>query len=224
MIITTANIVTAFDSVTIGTKVTDTDGFYRVLTEAIKSYDFDAQRIPGQGFIVMPEAMPFVSAGDGERTEDPADYEPHLHRGNVELFLKRRCAGKVTFCACVVYTHKAYVADPDVAGDEEELARVKDADYVLVAVLANSGPKGPITPGRMVYNMAGHNNDDTLGESREIDAVEEMMKFDKTVEIENPSTQSMVASVVADARKAHAWAETAKDANEYWSKYCVVAG
>ena len=88
---------------------------------------------------MVPEALPFVSAGDGLRTEDPTDYVPALHRGEVSLFLKRERAGEPKFCGLVVYTRDAYLKDPDM--DDKETARILAAPctHVLVAVIVSSG-------------------------------------------------------------------------------------
>lgn len=152
-----ASIVTAFDTYVVGSKVTSKGEFLRVAVQAIEAHDFTTDRVPGQGFLVVPDAIPFVSAGDGFRTEDPSDYVPVLHRGEVQLCLRRVKAGPVRSVALIVYTREAYLADPEV--DTEERERVALATHVLVAVLASSGPNGPLTPGRLVANLAGGNNE-----------------------------------------------------------------
>ena len=163
-----SDILTAFDNCTIGSKVTDSNGFLKTTIEAIQAYDFEAQRIPGQGFLVVPEALPFVSAGDGLRTEDPTDYVPALHRGEVSLFLKRERAGEPKFCGLVVYTRDAYLKDPDM--DDKETARILAAPctHVLVAVIVSSGPEAPLTPGRLVANLAGGNREALVWTADEI--------------------------------------------------------
>ena len=57
-----ANIVTAFDLKTVGTKVTNPEAFLDMAVRAIEAFDFEAQRKPGQGFLVSPAMVPFVSA------------------------------------------------------------------------------------------------------------------------------------------------------------------
>lgn len=165
-----ANIVTCFDASSIGTKVLDRERFEVVAKAAISTHDFDADDVPGQGFIQCPDAVPFVSAGVGKRTENPSDYVLRLYRGVVEVFLRREHAASVEGCALVVYTKEAYLADPDVAGDEVELERVKDATHVLVAVLAFAGPKAPLSPHRLVHNLAGGNREAALWTADEIRA------------------------------------------------------
>jgi hypothetical protein len=154
-----SDIVTAFNTFTIGSKVVDSDGFLGVAAQAIEAHDFSSDRIPGQGFLVCPAAIPFVSAGDGERTEDPTDYIPALHRGRVGLYLRRERAGETKFCALVVYTVEAYLKDPEV--DPEEASRIQEAEatHVLVAVIASSGPEAPLPPWRFVSNLAGGNRE-----------------------------------------------------------------
>ncbi len=157
-----ANIVTALRANgVIGTKVLDPDGFMAALEAAIAKHDFSADRIPGQGFLVMPEAVPFVSAGVGPRTADHNDYVCRCHRGVVSAFLRRQKAGNVEGCACVVYTKAAYLADPDTQNEPEEQVRIEasNPDYVLVAVLAFAGPKSPLPLHRFVANLAGANHE-----------------------------------------------------------------
>lgn len=156
-----ASIVTAFGDKTIGTKVTDERSFLAVAAKAIAGHDFASDRVPGQGFIQCPEAMPFVSAGVGRNTTDPYDYVVRLHRGETQLFLRREKAVATEGCALVVYTREAYLADPDVQNDAEELRRVEasNATHVLIAVLAFAGPKAPLSPQRLVANLAGGNKE-----------------------------------------------------------------
>ncbi len=156
-----ANIVTAFEEKAIGTKVNDHEGFRQALEIAIEKHDFAADRIPGQGFLLMPEAVPFVSAGVGPRTLDPEDYVCRCHRGVVGAYLTRQRAATATGCACVVYTKAAYLADPDILNEPEEAARIEAAnpDYVLVAVLAFAGPESPLPLHRFVANLAGANHE-----------------------------------------------------------------
>lgn len=153
--LTSSSILTAFDTTPIGSKVTDHGGFFTAALEAIEVHDFSQGHVPGQGFIICPEALPYVSAGDGLRTADPTDYSPRLHRGQVELFLNRERAGEPKFCALVVYMTEAYLSDPEVDGVEALRIRESEATHVLVAVIASSGPQAPLTPGRLVANLAG---------------------------------------------------------------------
>lgn len=161
MNIAISNIVTAFYTRAIGTRVTDALEFMKTLADAIKVHDFSKDTVPGQGFLVIPDAVPFVSAGVGPRSEDPDDYVCRMHRGRVDAYLKRDKAAKVEGCAAVVYTKAAYLLDPDIKGEPEEAARIEalDPDYVLVAILAFAGPKAALPPHRLVANLAGGNRE-----------------------------------------------------------------
>lgn len=157
-----ANIVSAFHENAIGTKVTDASGFRAHLADAIGSTDFATQRVPGQAFLTLPEAaFKTVSAGVGKRTLNPQDFVLREYRGKVSGFLKRGFAAEVEGLAAVVYTVEAYLADPDVAGDAAEVARVTEAKatHVLVAPLAFAGPKAPLPTGTLVHNLAGGNKE-----------------------------------------------------------------
>jgi hypothetical protein len=177
-----SNIMTAFDPPAIGTRVTHLKEFLDALDEAVVKHDFAADRIPGQGFILMPEAVPFVSAGVGPRTLDPEDYVCRCHRGVVSAYLRRQRAAKVEGCAVVVYTKAAYLVDPDVLAEPAELARIEqsDADYVLVAILAFAGPKTVLPLYRFVANLAGGNLEALAWTADEIRA-----KAKEVVECEN---------------------------------------
>ena len=99
--------------------------------------------------------MPFVSAGVGPQSTNPTDYVCRLHRGHVGAYLKREHAAPITGCAVVVYTREAYLANPEITA--MEAYRIGDATHVLVAVLAFAGPEAPLTPHRLVANLAGGN-------------------------------------------------------------------
>lgn len=159
-----ASIVTAFDTATIGTKVTDLTGFWLAADAAVALHDFAADRVPGQGFVDCPAAIPFVSAGVGPQSTDPGAYICRLHRDRVSAYLRREYAAPVTGCALIVYTRVAYLADPDTT--PEEVARIGDAEHVLVAVLAFAGPKAPLTPYRLISNLAGGNKEESCGAPR----------------------------------------------------------
>ena len=175
----TANIVTAFSDVTVGTKVTDAANFLAAATAAVESFDFEAQTVPGQGFIMCPEAVPFVSAGVGVRRPHPSFYVCREHRGAVSAFLRREFAAPVTGCALVAYTAEAYFADPDVTPEEKVRVMALDATHVLVAVLAFAGPKAPLSPYRLVGNLGGGNNEALTWTADEIRAkAKESMAYD----------------------------------------------
>lgn len=189
MKIINANIVTAFSENAIGTKVVDPSGFRAHLADAVGSTDFEAQRVPGQAFLTLPEAaFKTVSAGVGKRTTNPEDFVTRLYRGRVGAFLKREHAAPVEGVASVVYIVEAYLADPDVASDESEVKRVQEtgATHVLVAPLAFAGPKAPYPAWTLVHNLAGGNKEALLWSADEIRA-------------------------------------KAKETEDYWSEWCVVA-
>lgn len=172
-----SNIVTAFDEKTIGSKVTNIPKFINALMLAIYEHDAASDRQPGQHTIVMPpEACAYVSSGVGRASLNPDDYVLRFHREKVAAYLKREFASPVDSLKCIVYTMAAYEKDPDC--DAAEIARVKSGTvyggssvaasmignpaltlptHVLVAVLANSGPPSPLTPFRLVHNLAGGN-------------------------------------------------------------------
>ncbi|MBU1721538.1 hypothetical protein KKG38_02030 [Patescibacteria group bacterium] len=180
---THASIVSAFNVEAIGTKVLNSEKFTEVAQKAIAAFDFEGQDVPGQGFIFVPDAVPFVSAGVGRRTENASDFHAVLYRGRVELFLKRSCAAAVDGCALVVYTREAYLADPDVQADAKEQQRIEESDctHVLVAILAFAGPKAPLSPVRFVHNLAGGNNEAATWTVEEIrEKAVEVKSYDDT--------------------------------------------
>ncbi len=162
MIFTHANILQAFNASAVGTRVLNPAAFNAILASACESFDFAGQTTPGQGFVMLPEAArEAVSAGVGLHVDNPEAYVLRSWRGSVNAYLKREHAAPVEGVAAVVYTVGAYLSDPDVAGDSGEVARVREsgATHVIVAVLAFAGPKAPLSPGRLVSNLAGGNKD-----------------------------------------------------------------
>jgi len=170
-----ADIITAFDEHTIGTKVPSTseqhgpvnrEMFMMLILDAIRECDFSAQRVPGQAFLMLPaEARLCISAGVATRSNNdaPDDFVIRKYREGCKLYLKRSVAerqgrNKATGCAVVVYTLDACLADPDVKGTEEAKRVVDEGlTHILVAVLGFSGPKAPLPPFRFVHNLAGGN-------------------------------------------------------------------
>lgn len=171
--ITSANIVTALDNPAIGTRVTNVRTFFEVAERAIAAFDFGAQRVPGQGFIMCPDLVPYLSAGVGKRSDNPEQYVVRAHRGRVDAYLRREYAAPCEGAALVVYTRAAYLADPDVRKDEAEVARIEssEATHVLVAVLGFAGPKAPLSPYRLVHNLGGGNNEAATWTVEEIQAL-----------------------------------------------------
>lgn len=181
-LIACSNIITAFDLRTIGTKVKDPTSFMAALTSLVESTDFNGQRVPGQAYIACPELKKYLSAGAGKRTNNPEDYVPRFYRGRVSLFLKRAFAGSVEDAAVVVHTKEAYLNDPDVKKDPDEFNRIFSyggATHVLVAILASAGPKAPLSPYRLVHNLAGGNNEALTWTADEIRAkAKEALDYD----------------------------------------------
>lgn len=168
MNIIASDICTAFNPPTIGTRVTNPTEFMLVASRRIKEHDFTKDRVPGQGFIQCPEAVPYISSGVGKRSDDPQHYHCRTHRGIVSAYLKREFAAPCSGCALVVYTREAYAKDPDVT--PEEIARVESsgATHVIVAVLGFAGPDSPLPPYRLVWNLAGGNLAAALWSAEEI--------------------------------------------------------
>lgn len=161
-----ANILTAFDTETVGSKVINAECFLDSVRAAVEKFDFSKNNptvtTPGQGYIPLPEsACQFVSAGVGRHRNDPSAYVLRSWRGSVHAYLRRQFAAPVERVAVVVYTVNAYLSDPDVVSDQSEVARIRglEATHVLVAVLASAGPASPLSPGRLVSNLAGGNKD-----------------------------------------------------------------
>lgn len=163
-------ILSAYNRVAVGTRITDRDAFMAAATKAVAAYDFAAARQPGQGYIDAPECVPFVSAGVGQRTADPADYVCRQHRGEVGMFLRRELAAPCDGCALIVYTAEAYLSDPEIAAMDVEVRHIRDSGctHVLVAVLASAGPRSPYSPERFVSNLAGGNKEALTWSAEEI--------------------------------------------------------
>ena len=149
----------------VGSRVLNHLDFLSHVAHAIKAHDFSRDRIPGQGFLVLPETVfEHVSAGDGEhRFDDLDDYILANHRGQVGCYLKREHAGETTTCAVVVYTREAYLADPEVS-----VSLPEEVEYVVVAVLASVSKDAPLTCERFVANLAGGNREALAWTANEI--------------------------------------------------------
>lgn len=170
-----SNILNAFDRTdVIGSKVIDRKRFLNGLTDAVEQHDDSQDRTSGQHFVQLPQELwDSVSAGVGRQTDNPDDYVIRVHRKKPTMYLHRNHAADVEGLACVVYTRAAYLADPDVLQDADERGRIKDINctHVVVAVLAFAGPKAPLTPYRLVHNLAGGNRDVeswTMSDARQV--------------------------------------------------------
>jgi len=165
-----SEICSAFDDSPVGTKVTDIVKFLEAAETAVAAYDFSKTRVPGQGFLMCPEVVPFISSAVGRRSSNPEDYTLREHRGVVAAYLKRQFAAPVTGCALVVYTKQAYFDDPDTTTDE--IVKINEehrCSHVLVAILGFSGPQPPSLPTyRLVWNLAGGNREALVWTADEI--------------------------------------------------------
>lgn len=168
MNIVPSDICSAFQDKSLGSKVTKPAEFLLVLRAAIEKHDFSKDRVPGQALLPVPEAVPFVSSGNGRKSPDASRYHCREHRGVVSAYLKREFAEPAVGCDVVVYTRDAYLKDPDVT--PEEITRIGDATHIIVAVLAyaDEKQKSPLTPYRLVWNLAGGNREALLWTAGEI--------------------------------------------------------
>jgi len=163
---------TAFNSLTLGSKVANRRAFEMALSAALNEHDTSDDRAPGQHFVHLPEsaiAHAGITCGIGHRhvinahgntvMRGPEDYVMREHRGLLTSYLKRRTALPCASLACVVYTNEAYNADPQV----KKCGRYAPAwaSHVIVAVLAS--PAGTPTPPRSTFRLAdclaGGNNE-----------------------------------------------------------------
>jgi hypothetical protein len=155
-----SDIVTAYTDRAIGSKVIHQVLFHKLVCKALEGFDFAACRQPGQAYIELDRtANLFVVSGVGRPTMSPDDYVIRVHRDRVGLYLKRSKAAPVQNTAVVVYTREAYLADPEIDWNEVERIDKEGATHVLVAVLASAGEGAPLTPNRLIQNLAGGNNE-----------------------------------------------------------------
>jgi hypothetical protein len=181
MKISHSNIVSAFASNTIGTKVTEPEAFHTVLINALRLYTDYGN---GQLTVPLPLALPYVSCGIVPRKDLPLSaYVVREHRGEVGLFANRKyVVGKPKSLAAIVYTAAAYKSDPQVTKEEGLRITDEQADFVLVAVLASLGGAQGLSSQRFVRNLAGGNNryspdngytiDQAIQEAKEVEAYE----------------------------------------------------
>jgi hypothetical protein len=141
----------------IGTKVTHRNDFLIALIAKIDQTDFGTS---GQVYIDLPEALLCVSGGLARR-EGVRHVNVRAHRGQFGVYAPRVLAEPPEKLGVVVYTIKAYAADPEV--DEEEVRNMTwgQIKYVIVAVLstpAGVGGDGVMSTYRFTSNLAGGNN------------------------------------------------------------------
>lgn len=155
-----SDIVTAFDEVSIGSKVIWPEVFMANVKRAISDFDWDSCDYPGQAYIVMPLGVPNgVLPGNAPRTQDPDDYVIRKYRNEVGMYLKRPQGLELTHLAIVVDNLHAYINDPDVSPEEAERVIKADYTHILVAVLASCEEPSTLSPHRFVYNLAGGNHE-----------------------------------------------------------------
>lgn len=154
-----SSVCSAFNTTTIGTKIVDFESFMAVLGEGVEAHDHSKDEFPGHSPVVLPNGIPYVSAGVGERSRNEGDFVIRTHRGTVGLFMKREKASPVESLVVIIYSREAYLSDPQVEFDEVERVARSGADHVVVAVLAGAGPRPQLTPYRFVANLAGGNKE-----------------------------------------------------------------
>ena len=151
----------------VGSKVLNLPDFMGALEQAILAYPMPAN---GQGYIMMPpETFPLVSAGVGRKAgRNPrTDYVTRDWRGSVTAFLRREYAEPTKKLAVIVYTTAGYLNDPDLKGNDTEIAWAKEQQaagvtHIIVAVLADiSADAGrmPFSAAAIRHNLAGGNNE-----------------------------------------------------------------
>ncbi len=151
-------ICTALEHATIGSKVFDYHHFFNHLYNAIQAFVFDACAVKGQGNLSLhPDVCQYVSCGVGKRTENVNDYVLRLYRGKVSAFLRRELAATTAKVNAIVYTAEAYLESPGLPAEEAEKFLRANATHALVAVLASNDVPSPLSPHRLVSNLAGGN-------------------------------------------------------------------
>ena len=137
----------------IGTYVPDREAFEVALTEALQTYEFPEL---GQGVILLDD-MSLAKCGVIHKDDLGEDqYEIARHRGRSFLGARVSIEGMVTpkVIKAIVYTRQAWTNDPQT--DETRLP--DDADFVIVAVIADLNTDPVVGAGRFVANLAGGNN------------------------------------------------------------------
>ena len=150
MFIVDASILTCFMPSTVGTKITNRATFLGAIGSAVAAHDFTKGT-----YIHVPEAAPFTLSGVGKRRDNPEHYVRRVWRGEAEDFLKRQyCLDESRDCAVIINTLDDYTADPQVDKVEADRVINMGATHVLVAVLS---PPSPLSPKRLMLNLAGGN-------------------------------------------------------------------
>jgi len=151
---------TAFDAITIGTKVGRRKEFESTLSEALLSYDDSKDDAVGQHAISLkPESIDAcdITCGVGRRRDDPDCYRLANWRGRVNAYLKRDYAAEANTVKVIVYTREAFLSDPQVK--KMGIGNMIET-HVIVAVLANpSDAPDARSAFRLVDCLAGNNNE-----------------------------------------------------------------
>ena len=151
---------TAFDAITIGTKVGQRNEFNLALSKALSSYDDSEDDAPGQHAIMLnPESIGAcdITCGVGRRLADPDCYRMANWRGRVNAYLKREYAAEASTVKVIVYTREAFLSDPQVK--KMGITNMIET-HVVVAVLANpSDAPDARSAFRLVDCLAGNNNE-----------------------------------------------------------------
>jgi hypothetical protein len=174
-----SHIWSAFEDDCIGSKCGNQDAFELNLEAAIENHDTSRDRAEGQHFIVLSkEAIEAsgITAGVGRKTANVEDYVLRLYRGGVKTFLNREHALPVSFCAVIVYTKAAYLADPEGTDKLRAEIEASEGTHFLVALLANAEgvpSPAPRSPSNLVKCLAGRNNE---AEVWTLDEIKEMAK------------------------------------------------
>jgi len=175
----TSHIWSAYSSDCIGSKCGYGLTFEARVERAIENHDPSRDRAPGQHFIVLtPEDInqSRITAGVGRKTANVEDYVLRTYRGEVKTFLKREHALPVSFCAVIVYTKQAYLADPESTEELKAEIEKSGGTHFLIALLANAEgvpSPAPRSPSNLVKCLAGRNNE---AEVWTLDEVREMAK------------------------------------------------
>ena len=175
-----ADICSAFEAETIGSKVIAHAQFLDLLAFAVSKHDTSKDRIPGQMFIRLEGAANnMVSCGVGRPINDPDAFVLKSYRGKVSAFLRREFAAPTQQTAVVLYTLDAALNDPDATTEENERLKASGATYVIVAVLATAAETSALSPHRFVANLAGGNHEAQVWTADEIRAkAKEIISFD----------------------------------------------
>ena len=135
----------------------------------------------------LSDILPYVSSGDGKRTENPEDYVIRKHwSGKVVLCLRRKRAEPAKDVRLIIYTRDAYLVDPDVCKDDPKAKTEKSRilalqpDYVLVWIVATA-TSTEMPGGTFLRNLAGANNEALLMTADEIrDQARRIVSCDET--------------------------------------------